>query len=1277
MLAYYPAMQALLLFGGYNYSISGYTVYNDTWLFYSDSWHNITSSAGSAPAARYDGSMVYDPSDNYVLLFGGSDAYGDSFGDTWEFSNGYWTNITADEGGVNGYKSELAPEPRAGAAIANSPSGYVMLYGGADGGTIIQNYCDNGYYEYPGLSSVAWWFYQGHWIQQGGWGDDASNELCAPPLPLNSTANVPTPRAPFPVMTPPCGRVNPALGWSPKNARFVLYGGIGAPVEGADGLCNGTQPFGYPTWLNDTWVYTLPPGGGFLWRNETDPGDPYGRAEMGYASDFSDNYFYIFGGTGQGNFLNETWRFYAIVHASLTGPSEIDTAQQMVLFKIPFTVIGYGGSGNLTYQFTLKGERNSNTLTGGGCAILTNGHKPYLPFFGVVTVNCTPSMKSFNIYRLTVDVVDALNHTDHATANWTFSILPQEAMRVYSEYVTYFYANVNFQNTFTIYAEVANGPPLGLSATLGGAPLAFHPESGQPKYWDATVAMQNVYNGETISATAQFGNWTENTTYSITVVNTPSWLLSLFDYTGATQSIHSTGPGPYNKTFTIDETYQWNIGQALGFSLPVPLVGGSYSLIPAITVVFSGSSSGYFNLSGQLSVNPPTINLGVFSLSLSASLSMEGSFYVEGGSQGIVWESASADVSVEGSFSGSVPIYGFEILGVTIGFVLDLTVNPSISLGMMLAPTTETSQEVIAGIGVMIEQFYGSFTLPLSVAISFGIGIASVGIGGTLSVALEFSSNPSLSIIDGWVNGSVFVQAQFLFWSDSWTLFGGTIYSWDPPPASPLTADPRSCSECYNDGQNTSWALHSRYYTGSGYDADVWSPSGSSGPAISDIYPGTEVSAAAAGNGAYLFYTDDNASLPVTQGMGISALHLQSGTNQLSALALPSDPGFVPTNPRATTLSDGSLYVVWAALPAADASLGSPVSLTNLPLHGARYYPNNGSWGPVHDFAGAPAEVTQSYALDGAGYLAVLAAPQFLLGNTVSEELDFYNLSSGALLSSSSVTGMSQVLSVSGSAGLAVVEELGGNYSLLSLSSGASVPINTGQLGASLISANFVAGSSTSLVLLYRDPNGSKLLLYDTATQRTLDGLLLGGNVSEAEGLLSGNTYYLFVRNGVGVQGWTVQVSGDPPVASAFANFTSVPEANLESYGLVQAGSSVLVYGLETNGNHSQPLKTLVLAEEPADLAAVPIPSGAASSPARSSSSSVSTSTYLLYLALIAAAVVLVLAVVALTSRRRPPSGRMEPPAPWTGPAGPAPPSPGPPPPPGTSSGGTGERPAA
>ncbi|MCI4342294.1 MAG: kelch motif-containing protein, partial [Thermoplasmata archaeon] len=1107
MLAYYPAMQALLLFGGYIYSNSSYQVYSDSWLFYSNAWHNVTSAAGQPPAPRYDGSMVYDPSDNYVLLFGGSDAYGGAFGDTWQFSNGYWTNITADEGGVYGYQSNLAPEPRAGAAIANSPSGYVMIYGGEDGSTLIQNYCNNGAYFTTGISSVAWWFYKGHWLAQTGWGDDASDGLCAPHLPSAPGAEVPHPAAPTPIMTPPCGRVNAALGWSPKNARFVLYGGIGTPIEGLNGLCNGSRPFGYPTWLNDTWVYTLPPGGGFVWRNESDPGDPYGRAEMGYASDFSDNYFYIFGGVGGGNFLNETWRFYAIVHASLSGPSSIDTAAQLVLFKIPFTVIGYGGSGDLTYQFFLKGERNSNALTGGGCAVLTNGHTPTLPYFGVVNVNCTPSPKAFNIYRLTVKVVDALNNSDYATANWTFSILPPESIRVYSEYVTYFYANVNFQNAFTVYAEVANGPPLSMVATLGGSPLTFHQRSGQPEYWDTTVGMQSVANGATILATAQFGNWTENTSYSIVMVNTPSWLLSLFQYTGATQSIHTSGPGPYNKTFTIDETYQWNIGDALGFSLPVPLVGGSYSLIPAITVVFSGSSTGFFNLSGKLSVNPPTIDLGVFSLSLSASLSLQGSFYVEAGTQGIVWESASADVSVQGTFSGSVPIYGFEILGVTIGFVLDLSVSPSVTLGMMLAPTTQTSQEVIAGIGVMIEKFYGSFTLPLSVAISFGIGIASVGIGGTLSVALEFYTSPSLSIAAGWVNGSVFVQAQFLFWSDSWTLFGGTIYSWDPPPASPLSALPAACSQCYNDGRNTSWVLHSRYYNVPGYDSNVWHSGGSSGPAISNIYPGAELSAAAAANGAYLFYTDDNSSLPVAQGMGVSGLHLQAGTNQLTALALPADPGFVPTNPRATTLSDGSLYVVWAALPSNDSSLASPVGITNLPLHGARYHPNNGSWGPVQDWSrgGGSPGVTQSYALDSSGSLLVLVAHQFLLGNSAPEWLDQYNVSSGALISSARVTGMSQVLSVRGSTGQAVVEDLGGNYSLVNVAGGTPVPIASGlPSNASLISASFVTGSSSSLVLLYREPNGSKLVLYDTGGHQSIGARARGGDTTGAPGGIRG-----------------------------------------------------------------------------------------------------------------------------------------------------------------------------
>jgi hypothetical protein len=1259
MIAYYPTDNALVLFGGYNYSISGYNAYNDTWLFENDSWTNITKTAGTPPSPRFWGVMTYDPSDNYDLLFGGSTADGHSLGDTWTFSHGVWANITSQEGGVNGYKTDLAPEPRARASIASSPSGYVMLFGGADGSTTIENDCDNGTYAGVGLSSVAWWFFKGKWLPETNWGYDAASEGCLPHSPVRAG---PAPATAYPAMSPPCGRIDAALGWSPKNSRFVLYGGYGPPLQGPHGSCLGAPPYGYPDWLNDTWLYAFPPGGSFLWYNVSDAGDPPARTEPGYASDFTGGYFDIFGGVGAPGFLSETWRFYAIVHAKITGPADIDTAST-TQFTSPFFITAFGGSGNLAYSFGIQGLRNSNTLNGGGCSELTGGKVPPLDYSGTASISCTPTAASFNVYRLNLGAVDAQNSSDRASANWTFVVSPPEAMDIDSEFTSYFFTNVNFQNTFSIYAAVNHGPALGIAATLGGNPVVFQQRSGNAYWWDLTVQMSSVAPDSTILATAQFGNWTLNATYDIPMVEAPSWLLSLFHYSGAAQSIDTSGPGPYNKSFTIDETYSWNLGQALGFSLPVPLVGGDYDLIPSMTVVLSASSLGYVNLTGTLSLQPPAINFGAFDLQLSADLSLQGTFQIGSTGSGvptIQWESATALVSVTGDFSGSVPLYGFSILGVTIGFVLDVDVNPSVSLEMLLAPTTETSQEIIHGIGVMVTQVLGGFQLPLSVSVNFGIGFASVGIGGTLSVALTFQLDPSVGILAGWVNGSVFVQASALFWSDSWTLVGGTIYSWnDPPGAAPRPAA-RPDTVGYNNGTGTTWTLHSRYYSSGAYDDRVWKALGDQGTAISDIYPNTQVAGASAYNGAYLFYTDDNSSQPVQSGLDISAVHLDASTNQLTSVPGPVSPGFLVSSPRATTLPDGDIAVVWNALPTAEEGLSGPLGLTQLELQGAIFDPATDTWGPVRTYSSWG--IAQSFQVDatkGPGELAELNSPSFTIGDTTAERLVTYNLTTGAELSNASVTGLSELVSVRSGIGDAVVQDLDGNYSVLALGSGNALPIGYAPpSNSSLISESFVQGSPSDLVLLYRERVGAQLVLYDPATSTTVGALPVGGNASDAQAVASGSTIHAFVRTGQGIEGWTWS-------NGAFANYTEPREPGISSYGVVGAGSSYLIYSLaNSGGNASAPTRSLDFDEVGAALPPMaPPPSASTSSSSSGPLGSNSTALFALILGIVAVVVLLLLAVIAYRGRRPPSSPASAPPTVGDPPSPPPPTAPPSPPP--------------
>ena len=96
-LAYDPAIQKVVAFGGIG---NGGTSYNATWLYHDDTWTNVTATAGPAPSPRVYMGFSEDSSAGEIVLFGGSpsDSASTYYNDTWTFSDGTWTNLTATAG---------------------------------------------------------------------------------------------------------------------------------------------------------------------------------------------------------------------------------------------------------------------------------------------------------------------------------------------------------------------------------------------------------------------------------------------------------------------------------------------------------------------------------------------------------------------------------------------------------------------------------------------------------------------------------------------------------------------------------------------------------------------------------------------------------------------------------------------------------------------------------------------------------------------------------------------------------------------------------------------------------------------------------------------------------------------------------------------------------------------------------------------------------------------------------------------------------------------------
>jgi hypothetical protein len=92
-------------------------------------WYNLTNLSVNAPSSRNGSSMAYDANDGYVVDFGGLRSNGSLLGDTWTYRAGHWTQLVVSPG--------AGPSPRAFASMTyDTADRAVLLFGGTDNATI-------------------------------------------------------------------------------------------------------------------------------------------------------------------------------------------------------------------------------------------------------------------------------------------------------------------------------------------------------------------------------------------------------------------------------------------------------------------------------------------------------------------------------------------------------------------------------------------------------------------------------------------------------------------------------------------------------------------------------------------------------------------------------------------------------------------------------------------------------------------------------------------------------------------------------------------------------------------------------------------------------------------------------------------------------------------------------------------------------------------------------------------------------------------------------------
>ncbi len=145
--AYHAGLDRLYLFGGRCKSFGVFqtqpdgvgatcgasgTLYNDLRAFNpaTNAWTQVFPSGGP-PGVRWDHTLVYDPANNELVLFGGRDLAGNAMGDTWVLSCSAATTCTWTAGGSG-------PSARYGHAMAYDPAtARVVLFGGQSGATLL------------------------------------------------------------------------------------------------------------------------------------------------------------------------------------------------------------------------------------------------------------------------------------------------------------------------------------------------------------------------------------------------------------------------------------------------------------------------------------------------------------------------------------------------------------------------------------------------------------------------------------------------------------------------------------------------------------------------------------------------------------------------------------------------------------------------------------------------------------------------------------------------------------------------------------------------------------------------------------------------------------------------------------------------------------------------------------------------------------------------------------------------------------------------------------
>jgi N-acetylneuraminic acid mutarotase len=286
-----PTSDRIIMFGG---AYAGVASLNETWA-YSPSTNRWTelSPTGSLPPPRSRLSMVWDSSTQRMIMFGGQDDTGSLLNDTWAYdpATNSWTDL----------RPANPPSARWGhAMVYDSLARRVIMVGGGDAtGDLMDTWAydpkANTWSELTpkGTAPTTWVAHSmvydpssNRVIAFGGGGGGVTERNAT--WAYDPNANTWTELSPSGTL--PYPRAFSAMVYDPTTKRVLMFGG----------LFQGGSNF-----LNDTWAYDPSADAWTLLAPAGAP--PSARWEPSMVYDPTTGQVIMFGGSGSNGFLNDTW----------------------------------------------------------------------------------------------------------------------------------------------------------------------------------------------------------------------------------------------------------------------------------------------------------------------------------------------------------------------------------------------------------------------------------------------------------------------------------------------------------------------------------------------------------------------------------------------------------------------------------------------------------------------------------------------------------------------------------------------------------------------------------------------------------------------------------------------------------------------------------------------------------------------------------------------------------------------------------------------------------